>query len=118
MRCQIDNLIEKINSVDKSIIASTAGATLEDIEKVVRFFKNRSKNFALMHCVAEYPTPNKKLNLNRLKFLINKFPDIKIGYSTHEDPSNSNILPLAISMGATIFEKHFQRMFSKEVFIW
>ena len=99
-------LIEKISKTNKPIIASTAGARLETIEKVVNFFKNRNKVFALMHCVAEYPTPNKKLNLNRLKFLINKFPDIKIGYSTHEDPSNSNILPLAISMGATIFEKH------------
>jgi len=99
-------LVEKIAKTNKPIIASTAGARLEEIERVVNFFKNRNKVFALMHCVAEYPTPNNKLNLNRLKFLINKFPDIKIGYSTHEDPSNSNILPLAISMGAAIFEKH------------
>ena len=99
-------LIERISKNDKPIIASTAGATLDEIEKVVNFFKNRKKNFALMHCVAEYPTPNNKLNLNRLKFLINKFPDIRIGYSTHEDPSDGSILPLAISMGASIFEKH------------
>lgn len=99
-------LIERISKNDKPIIASTAGATLDEIEKVVNFFKNRNKNFALMHCVAEYPTPNNKLNLNRLKFLINKFPDTRIGYSTHEDPGDSSILPLAISMGASIFEKH------------
>ena len=99
-------LIEKINSVDKSIIASTAGATLEDIEKVVRFFKNRSKNFALMHCVAEYPTQDKKLNLNRIKYLINKFPNLQIGYSTHENPNDDTIVSLAIAMGTKIFEKH------------
>ncbi len=99
-------LIEKIAKTKKPIIASTAGAKLEEIERVVNFFKNRNKNFALMHCVAEYPTPNNKLNLNRLKFIIKKFPDVQIGYSTHEDPGDSNILPLAISMGASIFEKH------------
>ena len=38
---------------------------------MVTFFKNRKKDFALMHCVAEYPTPQKNLNFNRLKYLIN-----------------------------------------------
>ena len=99
-------LIEKISKTTKPIIASTAGATLIEIEKVVNFFKNRNKNFALMHCVAEYPTPKNKLNLNRLKFLINKYPEILIGYSTHENPNDTKIIPLAISMGANIFEKH------------
>jgi len=99
-------LIEKIASANKPVIASTAGATLEDIEKVVRFFKNRSKDFALMHCVAEYPTYDKNLNLNRLKYLINKFPNLQIGYSTHENPCDNTIVSLAIAMGANIFEKH------------
>ena len=99
-------LIEKIASANKPVIASTAGATLEDIEKVVRFFKNRSKDFALMHCVAEYPTYDKNLNLNRLKYLINKFPNLQIGYSTHENPYDNTIVSLAIAMGANIFEKH------------
>lgn len=99
-------LIEKIAKSNKPIIASTAGAPLDKIEKVVNFFKNRNKNFVLMHCVAEYPTPNNRLNLSRLNFLINRFPDIRIGYSTHEDPNDSSILPLAIAMGASVFEKH------------
>jgi sialic acid synthase SpsE/mannose-6-phosphate isomerase-like protein (cupin superfamily) len=99
-------LLEKISKTNKPIIASTAGATLEEIGRVVNFFRNRNKEFALMHCVAEYPTPSNKLNLNRLKFLVNKFPKINIGYSTHEDPADSNILPIAITMGANIFEKH------------
>ena len=59
-----------------------------------------------MHCVAEYPTSNNKLNLNRLRFLKEKYKDIKIGYSTHENPEETNNISMAISMGATIFEKH------------
>tara|TARA_Y100001958_G_C21231185_1_gene556936 strand:+ start:962 stop:2476 length:1515 start_codon:yes stop_codon:yes gene_type:complete len=99
-------LLEKVVGKKKPIIASTAGATEQQIDKVVTFFKNRNKDFALMHCVAEYPTPNNKLNLNRLKFLKEKYKDIKIGYSTHENPDETNNISMAISMGATIFEKH------------
>jgi sialic acid synthase SpsE len=67
------SLLEKIVTTNKPIIASTAGANEEQIDKVISFLKNREKNFSIMHCVAEYPTPNKKLNLSRLKYLINKF---------------------------------------------
>ena len=65
-------LLEKIANTNKPVIASTAGATEKEIDSVVTFFKNRKKDFALMHCVAEYPTPQKNLNFNRLKYLINK----------------------------------------------
>jgi sialic acid synthase SpsE/D-lyxose ketol-isomerase len=99
-------LLEKIVQSNKPIIASTAGAKEIQIDNVVSFFKNRNKNFALMHCVAQYPTPNKNLNLEKIKYLKNKYPKINIGYSTHEDPFETNIISLAIAMGATIFEKH------------
>ena len=42
-------LLEKISKTNKPIIASTAGATSDEIEKVVNFFKNRNKNFALKY---------------------------------------------------------------------
>ncbi len=99
-------LLEKIVTKNKPIIASTAGASEQQIDNVVSFLKNRNKKFALMHCVAEYPTLNKKLNLNRLGFLINKYKNIQVGYSTHEDPKEINNIAVAIGMGATIFEKH------------
>ena len=99
-------LLEKIANKNKPVIASTAGATEKEIDSVVTFFKNRKKDFALMHCVAEYPTPQKNLNFNRLKYLINKYPKIQVGYSTHEHPDETNNVSLAVAMGATIFEKH------------
>jgi sialic acid synthase SpsE/D-lyxose ketol-isomerase len=100
------SLLEKIVTTNKPIIASTAGANEEQVDKVISFLKNRQKNFSIMHCVAEYPTPNKKLNLSRLKYLINKYPEINFGYSTHEDPSETEIISIAIGMGAQLFEKH------------
>ena len=100
------SLLEKVAKTNKPIIASTAGANEEQIDKVITFLKNREKNFVIMHCVAEYPTPNKNLNLSRLKYLINKYPEINFGYSTHEDPSETEIISIAIGMGTQIFEKH------------
>ena len=49
-------LIERIARTDKPIIASTAAASLDDIDKVASFFEHRGKHFCLMHCVGEYPT--------------------------------------------------------------
>src|ERR1700690_1512201 len=49
-------LLERIVETDKPLIASTSGATLEEIDKVVSFLQHRGKRFAIMHCVGEYPT--------------------------------------------------------------
>lgn len=99
-------LLERIVKTDKPIIASTAAASLEDIDKVVSFFEHREKDFALMHCVAEYFTPDAHLQLNQIGLLKQRYPQISIGYSTHEDPNNVDAIKMAIAAGATIFEKH------------
>ena len=99
-------LLEEMVQLDKPIIASTAGASESDIDSVISFFKNREKDFAIMHCVAQYPTPNHKLNLSQIDYLSNRYPGIKIGYSTHEDPSNFSFVLMAAAKGAKIFEKH------------
>jgi len=99
-------LLNRISETDMPIIASTAGATLEEIDNVVAFFTHRNKDLTIMHCVGEYPTETTNLQLNQIDFLKNRYPNIKIGYSTHEDPSDPNIIPLAIAKGAQVFEKH------------
>jgi sialic acid synthase SpsE len=106
--CSINDwpLLERIVQSDKSVIASTAGVELEVLDKVVSFFQHRNKDFSLMHCVGEYPTPNGNLNLNQIDLLKNRYPGIKIGYSTHEQPDSTIPIAMAIAKGATIFEKH------------
>ena len=99
-------LLERIVRTDKPIIASTAGAALEDIDKVVSFFEHRGKDFALMHCMGEYPTPDARLQLNQIDFLKQRYPQVRIGSSTHENPDNMDSIKIAIAKGATIFEKH------------
>ena len=100
------SLLEKIAETDKPIIVSSAGATLDEIDRVVVFLEHRRKQFAIMHCVGEYPTLTKHLNLNQIEFFKNRYPDITIGYSTHEDPNNLDAVKLAIAKGGKIFERH------------
>ncbi len=99
-------LLERIGKVGMPVIASTAGVTLQEIDNVVTFFANRNKFFALMHCVAEYPTSMHRMELNQIDLLQKRYPSIQIGFSTHEDPSNSQIIKMAIAKGARAFEKH------------
>ncbi len=99
-------LLEKAVLIDKPIIVSTAGATIEDIDSVVIFLLNRAKDFAIMHCVAEYPTPDEKFHLSQIDFLKKRYPNVRIGFSTHENPNNTDLIKIAIAKGADIFEKH------------
>jgi sialic acid synthase SpsE/mannose-6-phosphate isomerase-like protein (cupin superfamily) len=100
------HLLESVAKIDKEIIASVAGVSKLDIDKVYSFFKNKKKNFSFMHCVGEYPTPDENLELSQIDYLIKNYPDIRIGYSTHEKPDNNVPIAIAIAKGASIFEKH------------
>lgn len=99
-------LIEEVAQHDIPIIASTAGAELDMIDRVVSYFEHRKKEFAIMHCIGEYPTVNANLHLNQIGFLNDRFKDVTIGYSTHENPDNTEAVGMAISLGAQIFERH------------
>ena len=99
-------LLEKIASSNKKIVASCANANLETIKNVVSFFTNRNLSFRLQHCVGEYPTSDQNLNVAQVSYLKKEFPNLDIGFSSHEDPSRTNIAPLALALGASSFEKH------------
>lgn len=99
-------LLEKIVKTGKPIIASTAGASLGDIDNVITFLEHRNKEFCVMHCVGEYPTGKDNLQLNQIDLLKRRFPDVPIGYSTHESPDNFDAVKIAVAKGAAVFERH------------
>ena len=90
------------------MIVSLGGLTDYQIERVVSFLKHRKADFALMHCVALYPTNNNALNLEKIRVLREKFR-VPIGYSTHENPENILAGSLALAAGAQILERHFAK---------
>ncbi|MDP2927685.1 MAG: N-acetylneuraminate synthase family protein [Candidatus Omnitrophota bacterium] len=99
-------LLERIAQTDLPIIASTASATLEEIDQVVTFFEHRNKNLCIMHCVGEYPTKRDNLQLNQIDLLRERYPGIAVGFSTHEEPDNIDSIKIAIAKGAKVFERH------------
>lgn len=99
-------LLERIVQTNKPIIASTAAATIDEIDSVVSFLSHRNKDFTLMHCVAEYPTPPQRVQLNQIDYLKNRYPGVPIGYSTHERPDFFDSLPMVVAKGAKTFERH------------
>lgn len=99
-------LLERIVRTDKPIIASTAGATLEEIDRVISFLGHRDKKSVIMHCVGEYPTEKGYLQLNQIDLFKKRYQDIIVGFSTHEEPENLDSIKIAIAKGAKVFERH------------
>jgi len=106
--CSIDDwpLLDEVSEINRKIIISTGGADFDTLKKVYRLFKNKGRDFAFMHCVAEYSTPHSHANLQRIRDLKYEFSDIQVGFSTHEPPAEKSIVPLALAMGCDIIEKH------------
>ncbi len=99
-------LLERISSARRPVIASTGGLNLKQIDNLVSFFTHREVNFAILHCVGIYPTPNKNVHAGFIQKLIQRYPGITAGYSGHEDPGNTDVIKIAIAKGARIFERH------------
>ena len=99
-------LLEKVADADKPVIFSTGGLTTRDIDNLVSFFQHRGVHFAVMHCVAIYPTPDHNMNLQQIALLRSRYPGVHVGWSTHETPSDMTPVQLAVALGAELFERH------------
>lgn len=99
-------LLEKISGSGLPIICSTGGLMLHEIDNVVSFFRHRGVQFALMHCVSIYPTPPEQLSLNMIDIMRARYPELTIGWSTHEDQDDTVPIGVAFAKGAQMFERH------------
>lgn len=99
-------LLEKAAESGLPMIVSTGGLSIKDVDNLVSFLDHRYVHFAIMHCVAVYPTPMEKLQLNHIERLRQRYPNLTIGFSTHEEPNNTDAIKVAYAKGARIFERH------------
>jgi len=106
--CSVNDipLIKKVAKAKMPTVASTGGAKIVEIDQMVQIFKKNKLDFALHHCVSIYPTPPENLQLNQIEFLKNRYNNVPIGWSTHEDPNDTITVQLAVSKGATLIERH------------
>lgn len=99
--------IEYICEKGKPVILSTGASYLHEIEEAVSWIRSYDVDFALLHCVLNYPTDDSNANLGMIQGLKRKFPDTLIGYSDHTLPKDMQTLETAVLLGARILEKHF-----------
>ncbi len=86
------------------LVVSTGMSTEAEIIESVDVLKASGTAYALLHCQSTYPAPFKDVNLRYLSRLA-ELGGCPVGYSGHERGFH---VPLAaVSLGATIIEKHF-----------
>ena len=102
-------LLSHVASKKKPMLISTGASSFLEIHSAVEFVRGISKvEISLLHCVLNYPTSAENAALDRITRLIEEFPGIRIGYSDHTKPGDSQqALQIAYDLGASVFEKHF-----------
>lgn len=104
---EITNLpyLIKIAKTGKPVIMSTGMAELKEVEEAVNVLKEGGAGeITLLHCTTEYPAPFDSVNLKAMNTLREKL-GTKVGYSDHT--TGIEVVVAAVSLGATIIEKHF-----------
>ena len=99
--------IEYMCRFNKPIILSTGASSLSEIQEAVSWIEKHGNPLALLHCVLNYPTPDKNANLGMILGLKQAFPDKIIGYSDHTLPHDMKVCEMATMLGSVIIEKHF-----------
>jgi len=101
--CENIKLLKYISKTLKPCIISTGGTEYPTIAKAKKAFEHN--NFAFLHCVSQYPTPDGAVNLLAIDKLREKNKNNIIGFSSH---SNGVLAGVAAYMrGAKIIEQHF-----------
>lgn len=97
-------LIKYIAKKGKPIILSVGLGSLKEIREALdTIYSAGNKDVAILHCVVNYPTKPKDVNLNTMKTL--KQFNIPVGFSDHT--MEISIPIAAVALGASIIEKHF-----------
>lgn len=98
-------LLRYVAKIGKPMIISTGGANMEDIRRAVSAIYPINQKIAVLQCTAGYPPAWEELNLRVIETLRNEFPQLVIGFSSHD-----NGIAMAVAgyvLGARIVEKHF-----------
>lgn len=98
-------LLKHVAKFGKPMIISTGGASLEDIRRAYEAVMPINNQICIMQCTGGYPPEWHELNLMVIDTLRKEFPDIVIGFSSHD-----NGIAMAVAgymLGARIIEKHF-----------
>jgi sialic acid synthase len=98
-------LLRHVARIGKPMIVSTGGGTMDDVQRAYDVIMPINPRLCLLQCTCGYPAEFAELDLRVITTYREKFPEIVIGYSGHD---NGIAMPVAAYMlGARIIEKHF-----------
>jgi sialic acid synthase len=86
------------------IIISTGMAGKIELDTAIETIARYHSNLSILHCVSQYPTEPKNVNLNTIRYLLKHYAQFTIGYSDHTIGISTPLA--AVAMGAKVIEKH------------
>jgi N-acetylneuraminate synthase/sialic acid synthase len=98
-------LLRHVASIGKPMIISTGGAGMDDVERAYDTVMPINPQLCFLQCTAAYPASAEELNLNVIRTYRQRFPEVVVGLSDHE-----NGIAMAVAayvLGARVIEKHF-----------
>lgn len=98
-------LLRHVASLGKPMIVSTGGATIEDVDRAVATILPLNPQLCVLQCTAAYPVDVEELNLGVITTYRERYPDVVIGLSDHQDGIAMSVV--AHMLGARVVEKHF-----------
>jgi len=97
-------LLEVMAETKLPIILSLGMAGKKELDNALNIITKYHSNISILHCISEYPTQYKNVNLNSIRYLQESYRQYIIGYSDHTIGIATPIA--AVAMGAKIIEKH------------
>ncbi|MCA6362439.1 MAG: N-acetylneuraminate synthase family protein [Bacteroidetes bacterium] len=97
-------LLEAMAETKIPIILSTGMAGKAQLDDALNVISRHHNNISILHCVSQYPTDPRSVNLLTITWLQKNYPQYTIGYSDHT--IGISVPVAACAMGAKIIEKH------------
>jgi 3-deoxy-D-glycero-D-galacto-nononate 9-phosphate synthase len=97
-------LLAALSETKIPMIVSTGMAGKKELDDAIAVITKYHSDLSILHCVSQYPTEPKNVNLNTIPYLMKNYKDFVIGYSDHTIGISTPVA--AVAMGAKIIEKH------------
>jgi len=107
--------VKKHISKDTKIALGISGNTLEEIDFTINYLNH--PNIVLMYGFQNYPTDFNEINFNRLKKIMQFYPNYEFGYADHcgfNEEFNELVTIIGASLGVNYIEKHLTTQFAQK----
>lgn len=97
-------LLEAMAETRIPIILSTGMSGKKELDDAIAVISRRHSDITVLHCLSQYPSEYRHINLESIRFLKDTYPGFTVGYSDH---SIGIVVPaVAVALGAEVIEKH------------